>query len=70
MDKTIGERIKIARNRAGLTQKKLANPLNITYPTLNKYYRGHRWPNAEVLIGIINELGCSPNWLLMGRESS
>jgi repressor LexA len=67
MDKKIGERIKIARNKAGLTQEGLAKKVGITYPTLNKYERNHRIPNSQILGRIAKELHCNPGWLLTGE---
>jgi SOS-response transcriptional repressor LexA len=66
----LGDRIRIARKRAGLTQEKLAEKIGITYPTMNKYERGHRIPSAELLARIAKILGCDPGWLLSGEGSS
>ncbi len=69
MDKKLGDRIKIARQQAGITQGELAKKLNIAYSTLNKYEKGHRVPDAELLGQIANILKCDPGWLLTGKES-
>ena len=66
-DKNLGIRIKEARNKAGLTQEVLAKMLGIAYPTLNKYEKGHRIPDAELLSRIAKELKCDPAWLLTGE---
>jgi len=66
MDTYLGERIKIARKKAGLTQGELAKKVGITYPTLNKYEKNHRVPNSQILDRIARELNCDPGWLLSG----
>jgi len=67
MAKTLSERLKIARKRAGLTQVRLAEKLGITYPTVNRYERGHRIPDADLLARIAEILDCDPGWLLSGH---
>lgn len=66
MMNTLGNRIKTARGKAGLSQRKLAEILNIAYQTLNKYERGHRIPDADTLRQIANITKENPGWLLMG----
>jgi SOS-response transcriptional repressor LexA len=66
MDNSLGDRIKIARKKAGLTQGELAKKVGITYPTLNKYEKNRRVPNSQVLDRIARELNCDPGWLLSG----
>ncbi len=66
---SIGDRIKHARNRAGLTQVELARKLKIAYPTLNKYERGHRIPDASLLSRTAKLLECDPGWLLSGEDT-
>ncbi len=66
---SLGKRIKQARNRAGLTQVELAGKLEIAYPTLNKYERGHRIPDASLLSRMAKLLGCDPGWLLSGENT-
>ncbi len=65
---SLGNRIKRARNRAGLTQVELAGKLEIAYPTLNKYERGHRIPDASLLSRMAKLLECDPGWLLSGED--
>lgn len=69
MDSSLADRIKLARKKAGLTQVNLAGKLGIAYPTLNKYERGHRIPDASLLNRMANVLGCSPGWLLSGKDT-
>lgn len=67
MDNILGDRIKLARNKAGFTQVELAKKVEITYPTLNKYEKNHRIPNSQILSRIAKELHCNPGWLLTGQ---
>lgn len=64
----LGKRIKMARVKSGLTQGDLAKKLGISYPTLNKYERGHRVPDAAFLSRMAKFLGCDPGWLLTGES--
>ncbi len=68
MPNNLGERIKRVRVKAGLTQGELARRLGIAYPTLNKYERGHRTPDARLLSQIAKLLACDPGWLLTGES--
>jgi len=69
MESKLGDRIKEARTREKLTQAKLAQMLEIAEPTLNKYEKGHRIPDATLLSRIANILKCDPGWLLTGIKS-
>lgn len=66
----LGERIKKARKKANLTQQELAKRINISYPTLNRYERGHVIPGADILAKIAKELACDPGQLLTGENDS
>lgn len=68
MNMILAERICHARKRAGLTQADLAERLKIALPTLNKYEKGHRIPDAELLSRMADILNCDPGWLLSGVE--
>ena len=68
MNSLLAGRIKSARKKAGLTQVTLAKKLGIAYPTLNKYERGHRTPDASLLNRMAKMLGCNPGWLLSGEN--
>ncbi len=65
----LGERIKQARDRAGIKQGDLAGRLGIALPTLSKYENGHRIPDAELLAVMASILNCDPGWLLTGSGS-
>src|SRR3970040_473566 len=70
MANNIGNRIKTARKRAGITQGDLAKRVGVSLQTLNKYEKGHRTPDARLLGSIVKELGCDPGWLLSGEDKT
>ncbi|MCI8582706.1 MAG: helix-turn-helix transcriptional regulator [Dorea sp.] len=51
-----GEKIKLARKRAGLTQKELGEKLGITYQQIGQYENGKRQPKLETLNKIADAL--------------
>jgi len=69
MMKNLGERITEARKRTGLTQMKFAEQLEIAYQTLNKYEKGHRTPDAELVHRMVILTKVSAGWLLTGVET-
>jgi len=66
--KNLGERIKDARLKAGITQADAAKMLSIAFPTFNKYENNHRIPDAELLNRMVDLFGCDPGWLLTGSK--
>lgn len=54
---TIGERIRAARLKVGITQEELATKLNITYQSIGQWERGKRTPKPETLKRIADALG-------------
>ena len=61
---TIGERLKLARNEALLTQDYVAAELKITQSALSKYENNMLEPNLDTLCKLIDLYGVSANWLL------
>lgn len=59
----LGERIKEARLAKGLTQKQLAEMLNTTDATVNRYEKGVRNPDPETLETIADILEVSMDYL-------
>lgn len=57
---TIGERIRIARKEAGLTQEQLGERANIAKTTIRKYELGRLNPERETIEKIANALEVSP----------
>lgn len=62
---TIGDRIKIARTNAGLTQKELASRLGVTYQAVQAYEKNKvdDVPMNKIRI-MAKVLGVEPDWLL------
>jgi Zn-dependent peptidase ImmA (M78 family) len=60
----IGERIKIARRRAGLSLRELAEKVGVSAQAISKYERGLDVPSSAVLIKLVNGLGVSIEYLL------
>lgn len=56
---TTGERIRIARKNAGLTQKQLGEKLNLSYQAIAQWENGFRNPKFETLRKIANAIKCS-----------
>lgn len=65
----IGERIRQARKRAGLTQKQLGEISGTSETTVKQYELGKRQPRIEQLQAIATALEV-PVWELMDRENS
>lgn len=59
----IGERIREARKKCGLTQKQLAEKLNISYQQIGQYEKGTRRPKSENLQKIADALGVNIDYL-------
>lgn len=49
---TIGARLKLIRNRKGITLKKLSEDIGVNYSTLSNYERDYRIPELKTLIKI------------------
>lgn len=60
----IGENIKRARRKKGISQEELARAIDATKSTISKYELGHRQPPLDVLRRIAAALGTTVNWLL------
>lgn len=55
-DYSVGERIRIIRKAAGLTQQELAAALNMQYQNISQYERGIRQPKIETIKRIADVL--------------
>jgi len=60
----IGTRIKAARDKIEISQKKLAENVGISPAAINQFEKGEKKPSSEVLARIANELGVSNDYLL------
>ncbi|HWO77490.1 MAG TPA: helix-turn-helix transcriptional regulator [Bacillus sp. (in: firmicutes)] len=65
---TLGDRIRGLRERANLTQKTLAEKLNIPHQNLSNYERGFRQPDYGTLIKIADYFKVSTDFLLKGED--
>lgn len=64
---TVGERIRAARERAGLTQQQLGQRLGEkTFQNVSNWERGRRNPKAETLRKISEAIGCPLSELTHG----
>lgn len=59
----IGEKIKRARQEAGITQAELARRLNVTPQTISQYERGLINPKYETALKFAEALDLQPSWL-------
>ncbi len=64
MSVLLGSRLKELREKKGLSQKKLAEQLNINQQRIANYENNIREPNYEMLLKICNFFEVSPNYLL------
>ncbi len=63
---TLGERIGVARDRAGLTEGELAARLAVQRRTIDAWEGDGAEPRANMLTMLAGVLGVSPAWLLSG----
>lgn len=56
--RALGRQIKVARERAGLSQKELGERVGYSEETISSVERGRRTPQPELLIAIDRVLGC------------
>lgn len=64
MSKEFGERLLSQLQKRGMTQKELAERINITEATLSRYVSGDREPKADVLTNIATALHTTSDYLL------
>ncbi|GAB6043277.1 helix-turn-helix transcriptional regulator [Endothiovibrio diazotrophicus] len=64
-----GERIRAAREAAGLSQRGLADAVGVSRPTVSMWESGEiRSLSAEHLLRLAERFRRSPEWILYGRE--
>jgi DNA-binding XRE family transcriptional regulator len=66
----VGERIRTRRERLGLTQRDVANGLQVSAQAVSKWERGENAPDVGVLLALSRLLGVSLDWLLGGHAPS
>ena len=64
---TVGERIRILRKEAGLTQKQLGEKLGVSASMIGQYETNSRKPKLETLIKIADYFGVSIDYFV-GRS--
>jgi transcriptional regulator with XRE-family HTH domain len=64
----VGKRIRHARKAQKLTQQELAKQLGISTVTLNRYEKGHRSPDTDILGRLVSILKCDAQWVVTGEE--
>ncbi|MBQ2740598.1 MAG: helix-turn-helix transcriptional regulator [Clostridia bacterium] len=62
--KVFGERVKQALKESGLTQKKLAEELNVQTSTLCEWLNDHNEPPMQMIVDIARFLDVSTDYLL------
>ncbi len=63
--KSLGQAIKTAREKAGLTQEELAAKASVTLRMLQKYESGKPRPRYETLFQLADALSIAPEKLLL-----
>lgn len=67
---TLGERIKQARKKAGLTQRELAEKIGVSLRTIQRYERNERQQHVEQLYKTSETIGVSVNSLVGMSENT
>lgn len=65
----IGKRLRLIRERIGITQAGLGDKLGIQSQHVSKYERGETVPTWENLIKLTESYDVNINWLLTGKGS-
>lgn len=68
MNKNIGARIYNALNKKGISQKELAERINVSEAVVSRYINGQREPKANIIANIATALNTTSDYLL-GIES-
>lgn len=66
----LGERLKSARKRAGLSMRALAERAGVSAQAISKYERGQDVPSSVVIIRLAKALGIPLEWLLRPAQIS
>ncbi len=61
---SIGDNIRTARKKAGISQKELAERLSVYQKDISRWENGERTPTLEVFTNICRELGASADDIL------
>ena len=66
---TMGQRIKVVRKRANLTQRQLAAKLDRHEDYVSKLERDEFTPSLEIIIQIVNETNSSLDFIVLGKDT-
>ena len=66
----IGQFIQSTRKEKGLTQKQLAEQINVSDKTISKWENGFSTPDTTILLDLCNVLDISVNELVSGKKIS
>lgn len=61
--KLIGERIKEAREKKGLSQRALADKLAISQPAIVQFEKGYKIPNTLMVNALADVLGVTTDYI-------
>src|SRR5438105_9866366 len=64
----VGERIRARREKLRMTQRDVANGLQVSAQAVSKWERGDNAPDVGVLVALSRLLGVSLDWLLGGHD--
>lgn len=70
MKDLINQRIKRIRKENNLSQKDLANSLNVSTPYIAAIEQGKQMPNTQLIMSLKEKFNISSDWLLFGIETS
>lgn len=65
--KEIGDRIKKSLECKGMSQRQLADSLDMTEVSISRYIRGQRIPSAQIIGRIANAIGVTTDYLITGK---
>lgn len=63
----LGDRIKEARKKKGLTQKELADMINAKHNSISNWENNQNKPDPDTIELLCGALDADPSWLLMGE---
>jgi len=64
----MGHRLKIAREKTGITQAELAKLLGLSTSAIQNYEYGNNFPKYPHLVVLSEILKCSTDWILKGQD--
>ena len=60
----LGERLQEQRNLKNLSQKEVADAINVSASVVSNYENGERTPSLEILVALARLFQCSTDYLL------